>query len=228
MRLRKWCMAILAAISLGLVLQLAAGHKGVREVATQEKVVALTFDDGPDAQTTPRILQVLAAYQAKATFFVLGRRAEELPQQLAEIAAAGHEIGNHGFSHKWLTGLSDREIVEEIARTEAAIMAAAPRPTLFRPPGAYYDERVIGLLKERGYVMTMWSIDSRDWSNPAPQRLARELADKVRPGAIILLHDGAYAPGTPQAVSLLLEALREQGYRFVTVSELFSYSEAAR
>lgn len=221
-----WCgVALAVATATGVMYEASAGHKGVREVKTQQRVVALTFDDGPDEVTTIKLLQVLKEHNAKATFFVMGRRAEELPEQLAQIASEGHEIGSHGFSHKWLTKLSDQELAEEITRTEAVIMTAAPKPVLFRPPGAYYNERIIQELRNRGYSMIMWSIDTRDWARQDYTGVAHDVATKVKPGSIVLLHDGHYAPGTPKAVAIIAGQLSKQGYRFVTISELLQYNE---
>ena len=221
-----WCGLVISAVAAaGIAYQEVAGHKGIREVKTRQKVVALTFDDGPDQETTPRILKILKQYDAKATFFVMGRRAEEFPGQLAQIVYEGHEIGNHGYSHRWLTKLSDEELNEEIAKTEALITPYGPKPLLFRPPGAFYDNRIIETLQTKGYSMVMWSIDSRDWARHDPQGIAAEVVHKVKPGSIILMHDGAYAPKSPDAAALLLERLSKEGYQFVTISELLAYSE---
>lgn len=221
-----WCgLALAVATAAGIMYEAAGGHKGVREVRTEQRVVALTFDDGPDENTTAKLLKVLKEHDAKATFFVMGRRAEELPDQLSQIIRDGHEIGNHGFSHKWLTKLSERELVDEIARTEAVIMTVAPKPVLFRPPGAYYNERILTELKKRGYSMIMWSIDTRDWARQDAAGVANDVVTTVRPGSIVLMHDGSYAARTPDAVTVILERLSKQNYRFVTVSELLQYEK---
>lgn len=224
-----WAWGVFALVAAVLVTyQMVAGHKGIGAVATKQKVVALTFDDGPDERTTGQLLKILKEHGAKATFFVMGRRAEELPAELAQIAADGHEIGNHGFSHKWLTKLADKELAEEISRTEAAIMGVAPKPSLFRPPGAYYNEKVLSELKSRGYTMVMWSIDTRDWARQDHEAIAGEVAGGIKPGSIILMHDGSYAANTPKAVAAILDRLGKQGYQFVTVSELLRCGEEQR
>lgn len=221
-----WCgLALAVAAAAGVMYEASAGHKGIREVKTEQRVVALTFDDGPDEHTTEQLLKVLKEHNAKATFFVMGRRAEELPDQLAQIARDGHEIGSHGFSHKWLTKLSEQEVADEIAQSEAVIMTAAPKPVLFRPPGAYYNDKILAELKARGYLMIMWSIDTRDWARPGAGEVVSNVVTKVKPGSIVLMHDGSYAPGTPNAVAAILERLAKENYRFVTVSELLQYDK---
>jgi peptidoglycan/xylan/chitin deacetylase (PgdA/CDA1 family) len=213
------------AVAAGIVQEFAAGHRGIREVATNERVIALTFDDGPDPRTTPQILKILKEYNAKATFFVMGQRAEDLPEQLRQIAGEGHEVANHGFSHRWLTKLNEAELADEIVRTEAVIMTTAPKPVLFRPPGAYYNEKIVAELKARGYTMIMWSIDTRDWARSDAGAIAREVTSMVKPGSIILMHDGAYAPNSPKAAQMILDQLTKEGYHFITVSEMIKYSE---
>lgn len=104
-------------------------------------------------------------------------------------------------------------------------MAVASKPVLFRPPGAYYDERIISELKSRGYTMIMWSIDSRDWARQDYAGIANAVASNAKPGSIILMHDGSYASQTPKAVAVILERLGKQDYRFVTISELLQSSE---
>lgn len=221
-----WCAVVMViAVAAGVAYDVAAGHKGIREVAVQQKVAALTFDDGPDEITTPRLLNILRKYDAKATFFVMGKHAEELPGRLAQITYEGHELANHGFSHRWLTQLTGEELAEEISRTESTIMKFAPKPTLFRPPGAYYNERVIAELKAQGYTMIMWSIDARDWARTDYRAVARDVLKQVKPGSIVLLHDGIYATDTYRATAEILEVLSRQGYRFVTVSELLQLRE---
>ena len=218
-----WCGLIIAVATVGVAYQTATGGRGLREVKTEQNVVALTFDDGPDIETTPKILKVLQQYNAKATFFVLGQRAEELPGRIAQIAYEQHEIGSHGYSHRWLTRITEEELNEEIVRTETLIEAVAPKPRLFRPPGAFYNREIVEALKAKGYTMVMWSVDSRDWARHNPVAAAEGVLAKVKPGSIVLLHDASHAPNTPQAVAIILERLSQKGYRFVTVSELVEH-----
>ena len=217
-----WNIAALLLITTGVCgYQLSgAGHAGIREIKTTQALLALTFDDGPDADTTPRLLGVLKKHNVKATFFVLGKQAEAYPVQLGQIAQEGHEIGSHGYSHKWLSRMEGAELAEEIARSEAAISSVAAKPVLFRPPGAAYNQMVLDTLTRGGYRVVMWSVDPRDWERKDAAGIARDVVKQAKPGRIILMHDGFYAPATADAVERLLTQLEAEGYRFVTVSEL--------
>jgi peptidoglycan/xylan/chitin deacetylase (PgdA/CDA1 family) len=222
-----WGAAMLLAFMVagGITYQKEAGYRGIREVPTVDKVVALTFDDGPTDHGTLRLLKVLHDYNAKATFFVLGKYAEQYPGRIAQMIYEGHEVGSHGYSHKWLTKLNELELAEELARSEAAIAKVAPKPVLFRPPGSAYNDKIFRELKGKGYTVVMWSVDPRDWARKNPNGIARDVIKRVKPGSIILMHDGDYAPGTLAATALILADLTERGYRFITVSELLQYYE---
>ena len=190
-------------------------------VHTQEKVVALTFDDGPDPLYTGSILDVLKAKEVKATFFILGKNAKENPDLLKRISVEGHEIGNHGYSHSYTSS----QFVRELIRTDEVVYQALNKHTHFyRPPGGIISKSLIDGVKEQGQVLTLWSIDSKDWQNPGPTRIVQNVVKSSLPGAIILLHDGGEKrEQTTQALSSIIEQLKQQGYRFVTVSELRNF-----
>ena len=222
-----WSIAVLVLMTTGFCgYQLAGtGQAGIREVQTKEALLALTFDDGPDAAATPHLLSVLKKHNVKATFFVLGKQVEAFPGQLANIAQEGHEIGSHGYSHKWLNRMEGAELADEIARTEAAIGAVTAKPVLFRPPGGNTNQLVFDELARRNYRVIMWSVDPRDWQRKDAAGIARDVVKQARSGRIVLLHDGTYAPATPAAVDSLITQLAAAGYRFVTVSELLQAAE---
>lgn len=199
--------------------------KVIKKVPTTHKVAALTFDDGPDPHTTLRLLAVLKAKQVKATFFVLGSQAENYRGLLAEIVANGHEVASHSYTHRFLNKLSHGEFAEEIEKAEKAIGAAAPKPTLIRPPGGGYNDRLVAELKQRGYTTVLWSIDPRDWSGQSANQIIDAVTRKIEPGSIVLLHEGACANFTPEAVAGIIDRLRERGYTLITVSELLQYYE---
>ncbi|MDF2719194.1 MAG: chitooligosaccharide deacetylase [Paenibacillus sp.] len=205
----------------------------VWEVPTEEKVIALTFDDGPDPVDTPAILELLRQYEAKATFFVVGQRVEKYPALAQREAAEGHEIANHTYSHKYMNKrkLSADQIEDEIIKTERSILqATGQKPYLFRPPGGYYNEQVVSASKKSGYKVVMWSWhqDTEDWNTPGIGKIVNKVLKNARNGDIVLFHD--YVEGKSQTVEALkqiLPELKQRGFRFITVSELLTHRKAA-
>ncbi|WP_425059647.1 Peptidoglycan-N-acetylglucosamine deacetylase [Sporomusa carbonis] len=229
--MRQWFFFLCCVLPLLLLAQnqvnLELWYKNhiVKSVTTTHKVVALTFDDGPHYKTTPKILDVLKEKQVRATFFILGVNAKNSPQILARELADGHELGNHGYSHKHLTEMTKENVEQEMSRTEEIIMALAPKPVIFRPPGGFFDKKVLETAEEKGYTTVLWTIDPHDWARPPMQKVVNEVLDNIKPGSIILMHDGQYPLPTPEAIVYVIDNLRQQGYEFVTVSELLQYSE---
>lgn len=199
--------------------------KVIKKVPTTHKVVALTVDDGPHYKTTPQMLAVLREKKVKLTLFILGENANANPEILAQAVADGHEIASHAYSHKLLSRMSTREVGEELDKVEKAIMAVAPKPTLFRPPGGAYNDTVLAEAQQRGYTTILWSIDTGDWRRPSVTHVVDAVVNHVEPGSIVLLHDGQYPLPTPEALGIIIDKLREQGYSIVTVSELLQYYE---
>lgn len=182
--------------------------------------VALTFDDGPSAELTPWILSTLRRHDVKATFFVLGQRAHKLPGVLQQIDEAGHEIGNHGWTHTSLRSLFPDQIEQEVDDTNAVVEAATGKqPALFRPPFGRYPPSAVPLVAERGMNFVLWNADSRDWDRDADaDAIVERVLDEARPGAIILLHDSQDA--TARALDRILTGLSDKGLEIVPVSEL--------
>lgn len=203
----------------------------VWEVPTDEKIIALTFDDGPDPMDTPEILELLKKYDIKATFFVVGKKVEMYPELAKREAFEGHELANHTYSHLYLNKqMSEERIHNEIVKAEETIFnITGQRPTLFRPPGGFYNEKVIRVLKSSGYQIIMWSWhqDARDWDRPGVHKIVNSILQKTQKGDIVLLHD--YVEGKTQTIEALkqiLPKLKERGFRFVTVSELLAYRKS--
>lgn len=161
----------------------------------------LTFDDGPDPERTPRLLDVLAAARAPAIFFVLGEQAVKHPALVRRMVAEGHVVGNHSWSHPWMLPMSRARIAEELDRCQAAVAdVTGVAPRLARPPYGQRDYRYNQLARERGLTPVLWSRNLRDYYGTDPERLARRLA-RTRPGDILLMHDGdPKAPHTVDAV----------------------------
>lgn len=226
LRLLLCTVATLAVIAVVAENHIVDDAQTVSKVATTHKVVALTIDDGPHYKVTPEILAILKEKQVKATFFVLGENVEHFPKLLAQEVADGHEIGTHTYSHPSLLKLGTKKIAEEFDKAEKALATTAPKPTLFRPPGGFYNTQVIETAHQRGYTVVLWSIDPRDWSCPPTEKVVETVLHDIKPGSIVLLHDGQYPLPTPQALGIIIDRLREQGYDFVTVSQLLHYNEA--
>jgi peptidoglycan/xylan/chitin deacetylase (PgdA/CDA1 family) len=185
-------------------------------------VVALTFDDGPDPVYTPQILSVLQSEGAVGTFFVLGKRAERYPELVRQELALGNAIGNHSYSHPDLGRTSQEVIEQELLSTEAVISQIAGHNTKwFRPPKGSVSSLLVSIVAAKGYRMVLWDIDPWDWSKPSPEAIYQRVVTKVKPGAVILLHDGGGDRSqTVSALPMIIELLRSQGYYFVTLDQL--------
>ncbi|MGC6589190.1 polysaccharide deacetylase family protein [Paenibacillus sp. Dod16] len=204
----------------------------VWEVPTHNKVIALTFDDGPDAQNTVQILDLLKQYDAKATFFVVGSRVEKHPEIVARELQEGHEIGNHSYSHPPFHNINVSKLTSELNQTQDAIFQATGiRTVLFRPPGGSYNEAIVRTSKDFGMLTVLWSWhqDTLDWRKPGVNRIVKKVLDNAHNGDIVLMHD--FVPSSTQtveALKVILPELQKRGYEFVTVSELLSYHEKTR
>ena len=193
-------------------------------IETNEKAIALTFDDGPHPYLTPQILDVLDDYDAKATFFVVGSMARAYPDVLKEVSKRGHEIGNHTYTHLPESTSGCEKLKKEIIDTELTILEIALQQTsLFRPPTGYVCKSAVEMTGELGYKTIVWDIDTKDWAHTSPQKILAEVKKYAKNGSIILFHDfiGKDSP-TVDALNLVLPWLKDQGYRFVTVSEMMS------
>ena len=183
-------------------------------------MVALTFDDGPAASTS-RILNVLDSHDAKATFFVLGRRLDEWSSTVLRAFNNGHEIANHTFGHQiLLPPLTDEEIINEILFASAAIEAVTgvPPAPMFRPPAGRRDDRLLQISYEIGYAVILWNLDPFDWRDRDPDIIYQHIMTNVRDGSIVVLHDTHDT--TAQAMERVVPRLIEMGFELVTVSEL--------
>ena len=188
------------------------------------RVLALTFDDGPDPDRTPALLDALAELGVPATFFVLGEHADKYPELCARIAREGHELGNHTYTHPYLPLRRSRDVATELARTDRAIEnATGIVPTLARPPYGGRSPRNVQAFRAAGKRLVLWDVNSYDWKGAPGIEVAERVVERVRPGSIILMHDGGRDhKGTLDAVKLAVPALRERGYAFETVSRAIS------
>jgi peptidoglycan/xylan/chitin deacetylase (PgdA/CDA1 family) len=252
----KWRIAGIAAL---LVVAGYLGYKWVEDPRNQlfgktlvsgppdERLVALTFDDGPNPPFTDRILDVLRDEHVRATFFVVGRAVAAHPAEVARMAREGDALGNHTWDHQHLLALPSRSVDAELARTDDAIFhATGTRPRLMRPPFGARDFDSLSQVRHDGYTVVMWSVPlPKDWEQPGDATIAARVIDKVSPGSIIVLHDGnrgmlcgvdrrvpprACDRGQDVAATrTIIETLRSRGYTFVTIPELMhaAHREAA-
>jgi peptidoglycan/xylan/chitin deacetylase (PgdA/CDA1 family) len=180
------------------------------------KCIALTFDDGPAVPETATLLEYLAQYKARATFFVVGQNAAAHPDILRAETAAGHEVANHSWSHPDLTQLTAAEVTSQLERTSAAIKAATGKePTLFRPPYGAINDTV---KSATDLSPVLWDVDPEDWKYRDAAKVAQTVIAQAGPNEVVLVHD--IHPTSVAAVPEILRALTEQGYHFVTVSHL--------
>ena len=229
------CVALMGTFACTILPEADFFHTVCSQKGTSDKLVALTFDDGPDAVFTPQVLQILHEYGVTATFFLLGQNVERYPELAACLAQEGHQLGNHTFRHSDLLKSSREELAEELDHTNQAIFAAAGvKPTVFRPPHGFRDAAVLHAVNQRGMRIIDWSVMSWDWERINAETIARRTLEQVKPGAIILLHDGeglsskADRSQTIAALRRIIPELQAQGYHFVTVETLLARSGEAR
>jgi peptidoglycan/xylan/chitin deacetylase (PgdA/CDA1 family) len=217
-------LALLATLSLALVLGVMAVVLLQWEPAQAQqlgstsqrpaKIVRLTFDDGPVRPNTPRVLNVLSNHRVKATFFVIGQRAQRYPRLLKREYREGHSVQNHTYTHPDLTTLGPVETRRELRATNRVIEAAGvPRPHRFRPPKGVTNARVRSVGASLGLIQTLWSVDPHDWANPPASVICTRVVSNVSPGSIVLLHDGS-GTNTVKALPCIIKRLRAQGYGF--------------
>ena len=196
-----------------------------RRLPTRDPVVGLTFDDGPNPDATPAILDALGAAGVRATFFVLGRHADRWPELVHRAAREGHVIGNHGYYHRKLTWRPPKYVRDDIARGALAIQhAGGSRPTMFRAPHGQRNPWVTPIARSQGQRTIGWTLGVWDTARPGERIIADRVMRGACPGSIVLLHDGdGYDPHgdrmqTARAVPLIIHGLREHGYSFVSLS----------
>ncbi|MGW4057960.1 polysaccharide deacetylase family protein [Amycolatopsis sp. NPDC004747] len=234
-RARKWTIVVasLLVVVLGgaaTLFEVSRSHTFqffgslVNRVETSEKIVALTFDDGPDPAGTKPILDTLHSRQVPATFFLIGRDIAAHPDLARDIAAAGHEIGNHSFSHERMIGVTPAWVADEVEATDALIRTTGYTGEIrFRPPNGKKLFALPHYLAEHHRTTITWDVEPDSDGTPDTATVVRTTVERVRPGSIVLLH-GMYASReqTRQAIGPILDQLKQRGYRFVTVARLLA------
>ncbi|WP_240418611.1 polysaccharide deacetylase family protein [Paenibacillus periandrae] len=194
---------------------------------------ALTFDDVPDTTFTAQILDILNKYGVKATFFVVGNRAEAHPEMIRRIQDEGHIIGSHSYTHPNLSKTSDAQFRDEIHRTEEVLARiTGAKPKLFRPPYGNVTESQILWLASQQYHIINWNVDSLDWKGLSADQVADNVLGHVVPGAVILQHgaggEGENLAGTVQALPRIIEKLQEAHMELVTIPQLFQINDSVK
>ncbi|MEH2452947.1 polysaccharide deacetylase family protein [Nostoc sp.] len=191
-----------------------------------EKVIALTFDDGPWPQSTEQVLNILKSNNIKGTFFVVGQNLKNYPEIGKQVVAQGHVIANHTWHH-WYHFFNQQAAAYEIDRTTDLIyQVTGAKTNLFRPPGGIMHNGLAAYAKGQKYTVVMWSADSTDYKLPAVPKLINNVIKDCKPGGIVLMHDGGgNRSRTVQALPEIISYFRKQGYHFVTILELLKIED---
>ena len=202
----------------------AASSQWISKGNTNEEVIALTIDDGSDGGNYSRILQVLDKHNVKATFFLTGSGAEKHPNHVRSTVNKGHEIANHSYNHPDFTKISTTEMRNQLTRTENIVKNITGQSTkpYFRAPYGATNSTVLNTVGNAGYTYTFhWTIDTLDWTGNSATTIYNRVMNGLQPGAIVLLHTGA-ATNTVAALDRLIPAIKNKGYKFVTISQLLN------
>lgn len=214
------------ALTKSYLLAASLNHNIITDFDTgNEKLAALTFDDGPDARYTPKVLDILEKYNIKATFFVVGESCGDYPELIRQEIKAGHEVENHTYTHPDLVKDITISTEEEIVRTQHVIEAVSGRkPCYFRPPRGLFTDETIDFAEGNGYKVVLWTIGVEYKKSRTAKAMADRVIKAAKPGIIILAHDGRLnRTKTIEALPLIINGYQKKGYRFVTLQELLSY-----
>ncbi|MBR5272105.1 MAG: polysaccharide deacetylase family protein [Clostridia bacterium] len=191
----------------------------IYSVGTTEKKVCLTFDAAWGNEDTQQLIDILAQYNIKATFFIVGEWVDKYPESVKALSDAGHSIQNHSDTHPHLPQLSREKVIEELENCNDKIEAiTGVRPDLIRVPYGDYNNAVVESAESIGMYTIQWDVDSLDWKDLSAQDIHGKVVNKVKEGSIVLFHNAALH--TPEALPSIIESLIEKGYKFVTVGEL--------
>ncbi|MFB9324468.1 polysaccharide deacetylase family protein [Paenibacillus aurantiacus] len=190
-----------------------------------DKLIALTFDDGPDHRYTPDLLEVLKESDVKATFFMVGTQVKKYPDMVKQIVADGHGIGNHTYHHANLAKLNENEIIQEIKTTDALFQHAVGFvPHLVRAPYGSVSDLLKSIVSDNRRELVGWTVDTKDWDGATVTAMRSNVNKNARPGGIVLMHSfgSKHLRNTVKLLPLIIEDLRAKGYTFVTVDELLA------
>jgi peptidoglycan-N-acetylglucosamine deacetylase len=201
----------------------------ITSVPVRQKLVALTYDDGPSPDFTPKILAQLKQHHIKATFFMVGKNMEAYPEIVKQVIAQGHAIGNHTYDHpRDIEAALPEQVIRELEKCEIRIeQFTGKRTHLFRPPRGLVNGTVVNIAIEEGYKTVLWTVSADHHDAPTPELMAKRVLQRIKPGAIILAHDGSFPSRIKdvEATPLIIQELTRQGYKFVTLPELLKAAE---
>ena len=232
---RKYRTAVMGTVGLLCICAVAVGLRAgsvaasaekrdlpIYNVKRDDKVIAISFDAAWGDEQTQTLIDILAEFDIKTTFFVVGDWVDKYPHQIKALHEAGHEIMNHSNKHPYMTKLSREQMETELNSCNDKIEAiTGVRPTLFRAPYGDYNNAVVGCARDCGMFTIQWDIDSLDWKDLTPEQMYDRIVPKVQPGSIILFHNGGKY--TPEALPNILQALIDDGYKIVKISDLIYY-----
>jgi len=193
-----------------------------------QKLVALTFDDGPDQKYTVEILDILKEHKVKASFFLVGTQVKKYPEMVARIAKEGHSIGNHTYRHPDLASLDKRRIIQEVMWTDTLIQRATGYvPNLVRAPYGSVSAEVKSIMKDNKRELVGWTVDTRDWNGVSVAKMRQNINNNTKPGGIVLMHSfgSSHLKNTVELLPLIISDLQKKGYTIVTVDELLAAKE---
>ncbi len=191
----------------------------IYSVDTKDKVCAISFDAAWGNEQTDDLLDTLDEYEVKTTFFLVGSWVKKYPESVKKIAEKGHDVGNHSSTHAHMPALSADKMKKEITDCNERVKKLTGKsPTLFRAPYGDYDNNVVNMVKSLDMYCVQWNIDSLDWKDPSVEQIVKNCTDKLVPGSIILLHNGA--ANTPAALPKIIEGIKDKGYKIVPISKL--------
>lgn len=203
--------------------------KSIRSVSTQEKVISLTFDDGPNPESTQKILDILEKHHIKSTFFVIGKNAAKYPELVKAIISSGNELGNHSWDHQRLIYKSPSYVRSQIEKTDNLLGELGYKGYIsFRAPYGHKLLILPWILMQSNRIHYLWNIELDDWDSPPRQKMLQSFKEQIKPGSIVLLHDGysdeyQSRQATVESVEMLLEYCEKENYKVVPVSELERY-----
>ncbi len=221
------CACLLAAAAMFLLVNapaIASASATTRQlpiycVQRDQKMLSISFDAAWGNEDTQQLIDILAKYNVKATFFVVGEWVDKYPESVKALHDAGHEVMNHSNTHAHMSQLSRDEIIADVEACNDKIEAVTGvRPTLIRPPYGEYDDNVITAIRSTGMEPIQWDVDSLDWKDLPASEITQRVTSKVQSGSIVLFHNAALH--TPEALPGIIEALLQEGYTFVPISEI--------
>lgn len=191
----------------------------IYSVERDDKKISISFDAAWGNEDTEKLIEILAEYDVKATFFVVGEWVDKYPESVKALSDAGHEVMNHSNDHAHFSSLSTEQIIENVTACNDKIEAVTGvKPILFRPPYGEYDDHVVAALDSMGMYTIQWDVDSLDWKEISAGEITERAVGNVSPGSIVLFHNAALH--TPEALPGIIEQLQSQGYEIVPISEL--------